>query len=105
MEQILRRSFASPLPVASMEEALAGAGGLDWQSRETPEDGFYLRGLTKNGVKVRLLPRGERVLAEVHFPIGPGWTRFTDEEKTEFMRWLDAQILTAVKAADLRDER
>lgn len=87
-----------------MEPALAAAGGVGWQSRETPADGYYLRGLTNNGVKVRLLERGDRILAEVHFPIGPGWTRFDEQQQQEFMRWLDAQILSAVKAADLRDE-
>ena len=87
-----------------MEAALTDMGGLDWQSRETPEDGFYLRGLTPNGVKVRLLAQGARFLAEIHFPIGVGWTRFDDAQKREFIRWLDAQILSAVKAADLRDE-
>ncbi len=104
MEDVVHRSFASEMPIALMEKPLVTAGGLDWQSRETHDDGFYLRGLTPNGVKVRLLARADRFAVEVHFPIGAGWTRFTDEQKREFIAWLSSHVLAAVGAKDVRDE-
>lgn len=104
MEDVVHRSFASGMPIALMEKPLVAAGGLDWQSRETPVDGFYLRGLTANGVKVRVLDRGARFAIEIHFPIGAGWTRFTEEQKREFVAWLSSHVLAAVGATDVRDE-
>lgn len=104
MEDVVRQSFASDVPIALMEKLLVAAGGLDWQGRETPGDGPYLRGLTPNGVKVRVLDRGARFAIEIHFPIGAGWTRFAEDQKREFIAWLSSHVLVAVGATDVRDE-
>jgi hypothetical protein len=101
MEDLLSLTFASDLTLQAMEPRLAGSGALAWQSRENATDGFYLRGLTPNGVKVRLLARETRFVAEVWFPVGPGWPRFTDAQKEAFVKWLVDLVLPAAGAKEI----
>jgi hypothetical protein len=103
MEDSLAFTFTSTLTLEAMEPRLQQAGGLDWQSR-TAAQGFYLRGLTANGAKVRLLRAEPGYLAEVHFPIGPGWTRFADPEKAAFLAWVK-ELLTATAAGSNYQDR
>ncbi|HVO29574.1 MAG TPA: hypothetical protein VMV18_02515 [bacterium] len=103
MEDVVRLSFACARAIAAMEPALAGVPGVQWQILGGA-DGDYLRGLTPNGVKIRLVPRAARFGAEIFFPIGPGWTRFTDEQKRAFVEWTKTQLLAAIAASDVRDE-
>ena len=106
MDDVVRLGFTSALTLEKMEQPLADAGGLEWQSRKSEAGETYLRGLTNNGVKVRILPPalGGRWIAEIHFPIGKGWTRFSDDEKRELVRWISSQILGAIKGSDIREE-
>ena len=101
---IVKRSFACTMTVEAMLDAVKAVPGLDWQERESPAEGRYLRGLTTNGVKVRLVRAGARVIAEIHFPIGPGWTRFTDPEKSAFVDWTRSSVFAALGATDEREE-
>ena len=100
MDDVVRIAFASALGVAEMEAPLSRVPGISWQTMQNPS-GSYLRGLTPNGVKIRLVPRDGRWEAEIFFPVGPGWTRFSDDEKRAFVEWTKGTLLAAIGATDV----
>lgn len=105
MEDTVRLAFESPLSLEEMLGALAGISGIDFQSLDGPAGG-YLRGLTANGVKIRLVPAGGGpggYAAEIFFPVGPGWTRFDDAQKEDFVAWSRGTLLAAARATAIRN--
>jgi hypothetical protein len=106
MDNIVSKTFDSPLTLDQMLAALeARIAGVEWGVRDSEYDGRYIKGLTKEGVKIRILSEEPKFSVEVYFPVaGDGSSVMEAMDKRAFLKRLDGHVLGAVKAANIKDE-
>jgi hypothetical protein len=108
MENVVSRTFDSPLGLDQMLAQLdARIGGIEWTIRESEHDGRYIKGLTSEGVKLRILQEGpgEKFTIEVYFPLSDeAEPLLSNADKRAFMKRLDGHVLAAIRATHLEDE-
>jgi hypothetical protein len=99
--------------------------GVEWAIRESEYDDRYIKGVTSEGVKIRILtedvplhdageePEPEsdpaspihKFNVEVYFPVAEDATpALSNADKRAFMKRLDGHVLAAVKARNVKDE-
>jgi len=106
MDNVVSKTFNSPLTLDRMlAELTARISGVEWGIRESESEGRYVKGMTKEGVKIRILQEEPRFAVEVYFPVSPdGASVLPDADKRAFMKRLDGHVLAAIKAANVKDE-
>jgi hypothetical protein len=108
MENIVSRTFDSPLTLDQMLAQLgARVGGVEWTVRESEHDDRYIKGLTSEGVKLRILQEGPagKFTVEVYFPLSDSAEPLlANADKRAFLKRLDGHVLAAIKAANIKDE-
>lgn len=107
MDNVVSKTFDSPLTLDQMLAQLnARISGVEWGIRESDADDRYVKGLTKEGVKLRILSEEPRFSVEVYFPVAAdGGSTMSDADKRAFLKRLDGHVLTAVKAQNVKDEQ
>lgn len=105
MDNVVSKTFDSPLTLDQMlAELVARIAGVEWGVRESEYDGRYIKGLTKEGVRLRILEEEPRFSVEVYFPVtGEGTSAMPAMDKRAFLKRLDGHVLGAVKAANVKD--
>jgi len=103
MDNVVSKTFDTALTLDQMLALLtAKVTGVEWSIRESDSDGRYIKGLTKEGVKLRILTEGTKFSAEVYFPLSPdAKPLLSDADKRSFLKRLDAHVLAAVKATNV----
>lgn len=106
MDNVVSKTFDSPLTLDQMlAELTARVAGVEWGIRESEADDRYIKGLTKEGVKIRLLYEDPKFSVEVYFPVTPdARSALSDADKRQFMKRLDGHVLAAVKAANVKED-
>jgi len=106
MLDVVSKVFESPLSLDQMlAELTARVGGVKWQIRESEQEGRYLKGLTSEDVKLRILKEGSKFSIEVHFPLSDeAEPLLSPMDKRAFMKRVDGHVLAAIKAANIRDD-
>ncbi len=107
MENIVSKVFDSPLTLDQMLARLgARVGGIEWGIRESDTDDRYLKGLTGEGVKLRILKEGGKFAVEVYFPLSEdAEPLLSNADKRAFMRRLEGHVLAAIQASGIQDDR
>lgn len=108
MENVVSKVFNSPLSLDRMLARLdARVGGVEWGIRESDAEGRYVKGLTSEGVKLRIVeegPPGEYAV-EVYFPLSDdAEPLLSPMDRRAFMRRLDGHVLAAIRAANVKDD-
>lgn len=105
MDNVFSKTFDSTLTLDQMLALLsAKVTGVEWGIRESEHEGRYVKGLTTEGVKIRILSEGTRFSAEVYYPLSPdAKPLLSDAEKRSFSKRLDAHVLAAIKATNVTD--
>lgn len=124
MDNVVSKTFDSPLTLDRMLATLtAKISGVEWEIRESEYDGRYIKGVTSEGVKIRILSEdvplhdageepesdpGTPVLkfnVEVYFPVQEDASpALSNADKRAFVKRLDGHVLAAVKAHNVKDE-
>lgn len=106
MDNVVSKTFASPLTLDQMlAELTARIAGVEWGVRDSEYDGRYIKGLTKEGVKIRILEEEPRFSVEVYFPVAEdGSSAMHAMDKRAFLKRLDGHVLGAVKAENIKQE-
>lgn len=106
MDNVVSKTFDSPLTLDQMlAELTARILGIEWGVRESEHEGRYIRGMTKEGVKIRILAEEPRFSVEVYFPVSEdGSSVLPAMDKRAFLKRLDGHVLAAVKAANVKDD-
>lgn len=106
MDNVAAWSFDSKLTLDQMLAALtARVTGVEWGIRESDSDGRYVKGMTREGVKIRILEEeGTKFSVEVYYPLSPdAKPLLSDADKRSFAKRLDAHVLAAIKATNVTD--
>ncbi|MFO0593394.1 MAG: hypothetical protein U0441_37980 [Polyangiaceae bacterium] len=106
MENVVSKSFDSPLTLDQMLAALsARVGGVEWGIRESDVDDRYIKGVTSEEVKIRVLFEDPKFSVEVYFPLNEDASpKMSNADKRAFLKRLDGHVLTALKAQNVKDE-
>lgn len=109
MENVVSKVFDSPLSLDQMRAELsARVGGVAWGIRESEAEGRYVKGLTSEGVKLRILKEGpgDRYAVEVYFPLSEeAEPALSHADKRAFMKRLDGHVLAALRATNIKDDQ
>ncbi len=105
MDDVVAKSFVSPLSLDEMFEALsARVSGVSWNMGESGYEGDYVKGVTSEDVTLRILKEGGNFCVEVYFPLSDdAKPLLAAADKRAFMKRLDGHVLTAVKAKNVKD--
>lgn len=113
MDNVVSKTFDSPLTLDQMlAELTARIAGVEWGVRDSEYDGRYIKGLTKEGVKIRILEEAPRDVrqslspfsVEVYFPVAEdGGSVLEAMDKRAFLKRLDGHVLGAVKAENIKE--
>ncbi|MBK8258630.1 MAG: hypothetical protein IPK82_38965 [Polyangiaceae bacterium] len=108
MENIVSKTFNSPLSLSEMCALLtAKLDGIVWSIRDGEYDDRYVKGMTSDGVKVRILSENDHggFSVEVYFPLTENaQSVLSNADKRAFMKRLDGHVLTALKAQNVKEE-
>lgn len=106
MDNVVSKTFDSPLTLDQMlAELTARIAGVEWGVRDSEYDGRYIKGLTKEGVKIRILEEAPKFSVEVYFPVAEdGGSVMEAMDKRAFLKRLDGHVLGAVKAENIKGE-
>src|SRR5689334_10796877 len=108
MENVVSKTFDSPLSLDQMLAQLGDRiGGVEWGIRESDHDDRYIKGMTGEGVKLRILSEGGpgKFAVEVYFPVSPESEPLVSNiDKRAFMKRLDGHVLAAIKATNVKDD-
>ncbi len=124
MDNVVSKTFDSTLTIDRMLATLtAKVGGVEWDIRESEYDDRYIKGVTSEGVKIRILTEQVPVhdagdeqeedesstpilkySVEVYFPVAEDASpAISNADKRAFMKRLDGHVLAAVKARNVKD--
>lgn len=106
MDNVVSKSFDSPLTLDQMLAVLsARIGGVEWSIRESDVDDRYIKGMTSEGVKIRILHEDPKFSVEAYFPLNEDASpKMSNADKRAFLKRLDGHVLAAVKAQNVKDE-
>lgn len=106
VDNVVSRTFDSALTLDQMlAELTARIAGVEWGVRESEHDGRYIKGLTKEGVKIRIVDEDPKFSVEVYFPVAEdGSSTMHAMDKRAFLKRLDGHVLGAVKARNIQEE-
>lgn len=106
MDNVVSKIFDSDLTLDQMFASLtARVQGVEWTIRESENEGRYIKGVTSEDVKIRVLFDDPKFSVEVYFPLREDASSVLENaDKRAFLKRLDGHVLTAVKARNVKDD-
>lgn len=98
------QSFTSPYKIRDMIGPLKTLPGFEWSLRESEYDDVYIKGMTPQGIKIRILEYPKNFELEIYFPIENEQSMLSEDQKEAFLQNTVPEILKVVQAENIKVE-